>query len=84
MVGGIVCEVEIKETHQVILVQGTGVEQFDFAQVGLTLDDPTIIRPGDQLWWQGHLAYWTPRDKSREDVPMKRYGYAMRVSGALK
>lgn len=30
-------------------------------------DDRTpLIEPGDVVWWQGGVAFWTPRDRSDE------------------
>lgn len=34
------------------------------------------IREGDSFWWdQGH-AYWTPRDRHVQDMPLPRVGYS--------
>lgn len=38
--------------------------------------DAERIQPGDSLWWQGRDAYWTPKDRSVEDMPIPRIGYS--------
>lgn len=45
-----------------------------------------LVRPGDSLWWQGGLAFWTPADRSRRDVALRKIGYSfdplqMKTSG---
>ena len=32
--------------------------------------------PGDDVWWQARLAYWTPADRRFTDRPMPRVGYS--------
>ena len=39
------------------------------------------IRPGDSVWWQSGQIFWTPRDGSREDVPMKKIGFSFDPRG---
>lgn len=36
------------------------------------------IQPGDSLWWQSGVAYWTPLDRSfgASDIPLKKIGYS--------
>lgn len=34
------------------------------------------IRVGDNVWWQGSFAMWTPRDRSFTDVKIPRRGYS--------
>lgn len=34
------------------------------------------IDVGDSLWWQSGKCYWTPRDRSRQDVPLPKIGYS--------
>ena len=34
------------------------------------------IDVGDLLWWQAGSCYWTPRDRSREDVELPKIGYS--------
>lgn len=38
--------------------------------------DPRPERPevGDTLWWQGGCCFWTPADRSRTDVKLKKIG----------
>lgn len=37
-------------------------------------DEP--IEVGDNLWWQGSYAYWTPDDRARTDVKLPRIGFS--------
>jgi hypothetical protein len=37
---------------------------------------PERPEPGDSLWWQGGTCYWTPADRSRADVPLKKIGFS--------
>lgn len=34
------------------------------------------IDVGDSLWWQGDYAFWTPADRSREDVRLLRIAFS--------
>jgi hypothetical protein len=34
------------------------------------------IDVGDNLWWQGDQAMWTPDDRSRADVRLPRIGFS--------
>ena len=34
------------------------------------------IDVGDSLWWQGAHCYWTPADRSRQDVKLPKIGYS--------
>jgi hypothetical protein len=34
------------------------------------------IEVGDSLWWQGDSCYWTPVDRSRQDVRLPKIGYS--------
>jgi hypothetical protein len=38
--------------------------------------DSEAIRPGDSFWWQAGKCMWTPFDKSRVDVKIKKLGYS--------
>ncbi len=31
---------------------------------------------GDNIWWQGQYAMWTPADRSRTDVRLPRIGFS--------
>lgn len=33
-------------------------------------------QPGDQIWWQGRAAMWTPADKRFVDKELRRIGYS--------
>lgn len=36
------------------------------------------IRPGDSLWWQGGVCYWTPQDRpfGAFDIPLRKIGFS--------
>jgi sugar lactone lactonase YvrE len=34
------------------------------------------VEVGDNLWWQGGHAYWTPDGRSRTDVKLPRIGFS--------
>lgn len=40
--------------------------------------DPRPEQPqvGDSLWWQGGKCYWTPADRSRVDVALRKIGFS--------
>ncbi len=35
------------------------------------------IDVGDSFWWQGGSCYWTPQDRSRQDVELPKIGFSM-------
>ena len=45
-------------------------------ETAVYVDDSCPVQPGDSVWWQGRKAFWTPADKSKEDVAFVRYGYS--------
>ena len=74
MVGGIVIEVIHLETKTWINCQGTGCERRETCAI-YTKPAPDV-QPGDQLWWQGGNAYWTPLGSIRSDIPIQRIGFS--------
>lgn len=44
--------------------------------------DALIVCPGDQIWWQGRNAFWTPQNAAKGifDITIPRIGY----SGAVR
>lgn len=34
------------------------------------------VQPGDKLWWQAGVCYWTTIDKSLIEVPLKKIGFS--------
>lgn len=34
------------------------------------------VSPGDMLWWQGSVAYWTPANKAFIERRLQRIGYS--------
>lgn len=37
---------------------------------------PELPQPGDQLWWQGRAAFWTPADKRFVEKKLSRVGFS--------
>jgi len=64
MVGGIVIEVVPGEGRVWVNIRD-GVHTKDVCAVYVTRN-PTSerIKPGDALWWQGSLCFWTPQEYS--------------------
>lgn len=88
MVGGIIERVDEYADRTTVLVRGTGTESGDLLAIDLeptAKTEATVLRPalllrkGDGIWWQSHVAYWTPADKVFQDVPIERIGYSSRV-----
>ena len=75
MVGGIVHAVYHRDDYIEIAVQGIGPERNDRTHIKVVWNDLRIKR-GDSIWWQHRKAYWTPADRSRQDVPIERIGYS--------
>ena len=55
------------------------VDKSDLMHGGRTVAvycDPRPEHPevGDSLWWQSGACYWTPADRSRVDVKLKKIG----------
>ena len=48
---------------------------FNEAHIYVERAEPPVA-PGDQIWWQGRKAYWTPKGSDRHDLPLARYGYS--------
>lgn len=34
------------------------------------------VAVGDALWWQSGTCYWTPADRSRADVKLRKIGFS--------
>ena len=75
MVGGIVHEVYHRDDNIELAVQGVGSEHNDRIHIKIAWTELPIKR-GDSIWWQYRKAYWTPKDRSRQDVPIDRVGYS--------
>jgi hypothetical protein len=74
MVGGKIIEVlKRKDGATWVNCGGTRQEYKQTCAVFLNAGDETL-QPGDSLWWQNTNAYWTPRDRTRSDVILKRIG----------
>jgi hypothetical protein len=37
---------------------------------------PDMPEPGDDIWWQGRFAMWTPADRRFVDRELPRVGYS--------
>lgn len=79
MVGGII--IDIVKVHEkrwwlncLETGNGSGAGKETCAIYVNPIGEPVDV--GDNLWWQGENAYWTPADKSRVDVKLPRIGYS--------
>jgi len=76
MVGGRIWHVTHEDRTRLLLVQGTGCEANQWLCLRVVRGREPLRR-GDQVWWQGRKAFWTPEPPGdREDVPLDRVGYA--------
>jgi hypothetical protein len=71
MVGGKI--IEIRKLAEKTLVWC--IDNYDECAVYVAAV-PAEARPGDSFWWQGRHAYWTPKDRSKVDVPLDRIGFS--------
>lgn len=72
MVGGKVIEVLRKgEATRLWCVDSYGDETAIHVK---TVEE--LPAPGDDVWWQGRGAYWTPRDRRFRDRELERVGYS--------
>lgn len=66
-----------KQAH--IVVQGTGCEKNEFIEVIVEYSEVNL-KVGDQLWWHGRWAYWTPQNEGVEgEIRLKRFGLSAGV-----
>lgn len=79
MVGGVIEAVTPRGNAWRIVVIDKREGGTDWASVTIERSPHYYPRPGDSLWWQGRYAYWTPADKSQQDVRLERIGYASGV-----
>ena len=78
MVGGIIESVYKFKDRTTLVVVGTLGEEKDRNALDVVATDLPLVA-GDGIWWQERFAFWTPADKSREDVFIERIGYSRRV-----
>jgi len=77
MVGGTIQDVYMFEDRLSLLVRGTGCESGDLRVIDVTLQAALEgVSKGDSVWWQAGIALWTPANRSREDVHLKRIGFS--------
>ena len=74
MVGGTVAN--IVRTEDGVWVQCLDQTYTD-QTCAIRVKDAKEMKVGDRLWWQGRLAFWTPKpDDGREEVVLERIGYS--------
>lgn len=76
--GGIIDSGFYDGTKIFLAVVGTGCESNDVKGIELAYTDLPLAA-GDQIWWQDRMAYWTPKDGSRQDVAIERIGYSYSI-----
>ena len=77
MIGGIIVGItpQPKAARTLIAVLGQGSEAHMMAGIYIVpTTEPLTL--GDSVWWQSRHAYWTPIDRSRQDVPLERISYS--------
>jgi hypothetical protein len=79
MVGGKVIEtmnVTVDGKPRVwVNVRGTGGERRSECAIWLAgTFAARCVEPGDQIWWQGDWAFWTPRSLAFQDHRLLRIG----------
>jgi hypothetical protein len=77
MIGGKITEVYRFPDCISIVVKDRPYNVEEFLVIDLVINNHPLRR-GDSLWWQSGNAYWTPKDKSQEDVAIPRIGYTYR------
>jgi hypothetical protein len=71
MVGGKIASIWRQADRIRIIAQ----DRHDFCAIHIEpTDEPIVV--GDDIWWQGRVALWTPADRSRIDVHLPRIGYS--------
>lgn len=75
MIGGTIQGVFRFDDRLSLAVRGTDIERNNWVAIDLPLDAPPV-RERDSIWWQGHIALWTPQDGSAQDVHIPRIGYS--------
>lgn len=80
MIGGKIDNVSVEGKVALISVRGIGSESNDTRDIVIEHAGENL-QYGDSIWWQSGHAYWTPHDRSREDVPLVILGYARRRPG---
>lgn len=72
-VGGKVTEVIVKDDCVYVNTHDSHSECAVFVS---RCDDSEKIKVGDDLWWQGHSAYWTPASREFLDKQLSKIGYS--------
>lgn len=75
MVGGKIIEVKHEGEKVRLWCVGTGPEKNDELAIYVKAVPPEL-KPGDKLWWQGRLAFWTPVDRHVLEEPLERVGFS--------
>lgn len=45
-------------------------------QCAVYIEKKEDVQPGDKMWWQAGVCYWTPIDNSRIEVRIKKLGFS--------
>lgn len=70
MVGGVITEIVRREGDLVCANVQDGEDR-----CGIKFDAQSErIAVGDPIWWQGPWVFWTPQDRSRQDVKLLKLG----------
>lgn len=77
MVGGIVITTITDGDRIYVNCRGTGCERRETCAIYVQSNaDSERIRPGDDIWWHGQWAMWTPADRRFTDRKIPRRGYS--------
>jgi hypothetical protein len=79
MVGGIIIDiVQVSPSKWWVNCVDTGLSSGAGKETCAIYLDPQgePVDVGDNLWWQGNHAMWTPADRARTDVRLPRIGFS--------
>lgn len=77
MVGGTVITIIEQPNRIYVNCRGKGSEKRETCAIYVARNaDSEQIRPGDNLWWQGSHAFWTPADRRVTDCEIPRRSYS--------
>jgi hypothetical protein len=83
-VGGTIWHVKEEPDGRLVLVNGTGCENRDWLCIKIVPGDEPL-KKGDQIWWQGRKAFWTPEPRNgHEDVAIARVGYSWSIPQEMR
>lgn len=77
MVGGMVIATIEDGDRIYVNCQGSGSERREQCAIYVERNaDSEQVRPGDNLWWQGKRAMWTPSNRRVVDKEIPRRSYS--------